>query len=127
MGSLKDTYPIIMNGTTIPFFPTSWQRSPQKIQSVNQSEGGKDIVNTTRIDKMSISATFAIADKAWVQFFNGLNDLDVIVVQDYSPSLDGYDRRDMRMVDFTCSARRKSEELASVLGVWDVTFTLEEF
>lgn len=127
MASIKDTYPIIMNGTSLTFFPTSWERSSNKIQTVNQSEGGRDIIQAVRYDKMSISASFVIADYAWVQFFEQLNELDSFKVKEYSPRDNAYVERTMRIEGFSDSMRRKSETIDGVKGVWEISFTLEEF
>lgn len=122
-----DRYPIIMNGTTLPFFPTTWQRTPKKIQTTNQSEGGRDIVQVARSNKMTISATFALADVTWVTFFENLKELDSFTLREYSPRLNDYEERTVRIEDYSDSPRRKSEKLEGVTGVWDVSFTIEEF
>lgn len=127
VNSIKSDYPIIMNDTELPFFPTSWERSPNKIQNTNQSEGGRDIIQKIRSDKMSISASFAIADANWARFFEELNELDALEVKEYSPRLNAYRTMTCRMEGFSISARRKSEELNGIYGVWDISFTLEEF
>ena len=126
MAGIND-YPIYLNGTALTFFPTSWQRTPQKLQNKNQSEGGTDIVQNIRTDKMVISAEFALADYTWVQFFEGLNLLDSFVLKEYDPRLNAYKERTVQMVDFSDSLRRKSNDISAVLGIWDVSFTLEEF
>lgn len=127
MASIKETFPIIMNGTSLTFFPTSWQRTPQKLQNVNQSEGGRDIVQNIRINKMNISASFVIADYDWVQFFETLNELDSFVLKEYEPKTNAYGERTVRMTDFSDVMRRKSEEIDGVNGVWEISFSLEEF
>ena len=125
--SINDEFPTIMNGTEIPFSPSTWERTPNKIQNLNQSEGGRDIIQKIRSDKMSISVSYAIADYVWVQFFEQLNELDSFVVREYSPRLNGYRDMTCRMEGFTDNTRRKSQKLASVKGIWEVSFTLEEF
>lgn len=126
MAGLND-YPIKFDSTTIPFFPTTWQRTPKKIQNTNQSEGGSDIVQVIRTGKMSISVAFAIADDTWVKFFEEYSEKDSFQISEYSPKTGAYQTITVRMEDFSDGARRKSYGLTSVKGVWDVTFTLEEF
>lgn len=126
MASLND-YPIKMNSTALPFFPTSWERTPRKIETENQSEGGTDIVQRVRRDKLRVSATFVLADAEWVKFFEDLNDLDDFTLEEYDPREEGYKERTVRMKDLSNAPRRKSNELTDVLGVWEVSFTLEEF
>lgn len=126
MASLND-YPIKLNGTALPFFPTNWQRTPNKIQNKNTSEGGTDILQRVRSDKMSISASFVLADATWVKFFEDLNELDDFTLEEYDPRTEGYKERTVRMEGLRDGPRRKSHELTGVLGVWEVDFTLEEF
>lgn len=124
--ALRD-YPIKFDDTVLPFFPTSWQRTPQKIQNTNQSEGGTDIVQQIRKGKLNIQASFALADVTWIKFFEEYNDKDDFVLSEYSPLKGDYDTHTVRMEGLTNTPRRKSEELTAVTGVWDVSFTLEEF
>lgn len=127
MASIRNDYPTIMNGTTIPFFETKWQPVPQKIEKVNQSEGGRDIVQQIRAGKMNISISYVIADAVWVQFFEQLNELDSFTIRFYNPKINGYDDRIVRMTNYTPARRRKSEDLENILGVWEISFNLEEF
>lgn len=122
-----NNYPIIMNGTTLPFFPSKWERNPKDIKVTNQSEGGHDIIQRIRSNKMTISASFVLADAAWVGFFEGLKELDSFTLKEYSPRLDDYEQRTVRIEDLTDSPRRKTEKLEGVTGVWDISFTIEEF
>jgi hypothetical protein len=115
-----------MNGTAIPFFP-EMDNEPQKLETVNQSEGGRDIVQVIRDDKMSVSVKMEIAGVTWVKFFYGLYKMDAFVLKQYNPFAEGYDERTVRMENFKYKAKKKSERLAAVTGVWEVSFKLEEF
>lgn len=124
--SLSD-YPVYMNSTEIPFFASSWQRKPKKLQNANQSEGGRDIIQQIRKDKMEISVSYDIADYTWVKFFEELNEMDSFVLKEYSPKLNAYSERTVRIEDFADNPVDHSEKLSSVIGVWNVSFTLVEF
>lgn len=119
-------YPTYMNGTAVPFFPEV-ENTPQKLETVNQSEGGRDIVQVIRDDKMSASFKINIAGVEWVKFFYQLYKMDAFVLKQYNPFAEGYDERTVRMEDFKYKAKKKSEALTAVTGVWEVSFTLEEF
>lgn len=119
-------YPVIMNGTAVPFFP-ELDNEPQKLQTTNRSEGGRDLVQLIRSDKMKVSVKTEIAGAQWLQFFYQLYMLDAFSFKQYNPLIDNYDERTVRLEDFKYKAKKKSEYLTAVTGVWEVSFTLEEF
>jgi hypothetical protein len=123
--ALKD-YPPIYDGTTLPFFPEA-DIDPKEIAKTFRSEGGHDIKQSFRKDKWSISVKTKLADDEWVAFFYGLSLGDGFVYQQYSPLLHGYTSRNVRMENFKFKQVKDSEVLTAVNGVWEVSFTLEEF
>ena len=125
MAGLQD-YPVIMNGTTVPFMP-ALKNKPNIIQKVNQSEGGRDIVQNIRKDKMSVSVTLKLADFHWVQFFYQLYMMDSFVMKQFNPRVGGYDERTVRIDDFDYDNEKDSDKLTAVVGVWNVNFKIEEF
>jgi hypothetical protein len=125
MAGLQD-YPVIMNGTTVPFMP-ALKNKPNIIQKVNQSEGGRDIVQNIRKDKMSVSVSLKLAYFHWVQFFYQLYMMDSFVMKQFNPLVGAYDERTVRIDDFDYDNEKKSDKLTAVVGVWNVNFTIEEF
>lgn len=125
MAGLQD-YPVIMNGTTVPFMP-ALKNKPNIIQKVNQSEGGRDIVQNIRKDKMSVSVSLKLADFHWVQFFYQLYMMDSFVLKQFNPLVGGYDERTVRIDDFDYDNEKDSDKLTAVVGVWNVSFKIEEF
>lgn len=123
--SLSD-YPTYMNGTEIPFFPEI-DNTPQNIDKTNQSEGGSDIVQRIRVNKTSQAVSMTIADAYWVKFFYELFLMDSFVFKQYSPLVDGYVEKTVRITNFRYKAKRRSEYLTEVKGVWEVSFNIEEF
>lgn len=119
-------YPTILDGTTVPFFPEI-KNKPIKIQKTNQSEGGKDIIQVFRKDKMSTNINLKVADFAWVQFFYQLFMKDSFIMKQYNPLLNDYDERIMRIDNFDYNAVKKSEGLTEVTGTWIVSIGIEEF
>lgn len=125
MAGLSD-YPIIMNGTALPFFPEV-ENTLGIIENISQSEGGRDIVQVIRLDKMSASFSLVLANFTWVKFFYQLSLMDSFIFKQYSPLEEDYAERTVRLRGFTYKNRKHSDKLAAVTGVWDVSFTLEEF
>lgn len=121
-----DRFPTYLNGTALDFFPQI-ENAPEKIQNVNKSEGGKRIIQTIRTERWSHNFTIAVADRTWVAFFAGLNKLDSFIFRQYDPAEDDYISHTVQMENFKYGYRKKSEKLTSVTGIWDVSFTLEEF
>lgn len=119
-------YPIKFNNTALPF-PTGWQQTFNKVQSSLQSEGGTDLIQSIRKNKLSVSAQFVVADDALVKFFKQCDMMDSFTLSQYSPLTSTYEERTVRMENFSYQHRRKSEKLTAVTGVWDVSFNLEEF
>lgn len=126
MAGLND-YPIKFDNTALPFFPSSWGRSLAKINNKQQSEGGKDIIQTIRLKKLSVPISCAVADDAWCDFFEEYYEKDSFTLSIYSPRLGGYEQKTVRIDSLDITPRKHSEKLAAVTGVWDITFTLEEF
>ncbi len=122
---LKD-FPIKFGTTSLPF-PTGWTQTFNKVQSSLQSEGGTDLIQSIRKNKLHIDAQFAVADDTWVKFFKQCDMLDSFTLSQYSPLTSTYEERTVRMENFSYSSRRKSELLDTVTAVWDVSFSLEEF
>jgi hypothetical protein len=52
---------------------------------------------------------------------------DSVTFKQYSPLEQGYSTRNVRLEGFKYKAHKNSEDLTEVNGVWDVSFTLEEF
>lgn len=119
-------YPIKFDSTAVPF-PTAWSQTKNKIETALQSEGGTDLIQSIRKDKLHIDAQFKVADDNWVKFFSQYDKKDSFTLKQYSPELGDYEERTVRLEGFTYSHIRKSESLSGVTAVWDVSFSLEEF
>lgn len=120
-------YPVMFDSTALPFFPSSWGRQLKKITNTTQSEGGKDIVQVIRVKKLSYPITCAVAGDTWPAFFEEYYEKDSFTLKVYSPRLGTYEEKTVRMEQLSITPRKHSEKLEAVTGVWDVTFTLEEF
>lgn len=122
---LKD-YPPMFNETSLTFFPEIKVNS-EKIASENRSESGYDIVQVIRRDKWNVPVKLKLADDYWVKFFYELSLLDSVTYKQYSPLVQGYTTRTVRIDNFEFAWVKGSDKLEGVNGVWEVSFTLKEF
>lgn len=120
-------YPIKFDSTSLDFFPKQWGRDLSKITNTNQSEGGKDIVQTIRVKKLSAPITCSVSDDTWCAFFEEYFEKDSFTLSIYSTRTHAYEQKTVRMTSLSIKPREKSQDLTEVTGVWDVSFTLEEF
>lgn len=117
---------IQLNGTTIPN-PVQWKETRQTISSVNQTEGGKDVVDYTRRDKIKVAAKFKCTSD-WASFFFNCKDADVSVTR-YEMAADDYVTKTMRMDNFVANMVKKSYKIDDTVshGLWEITFDLIEY
>lgn len=125
MASVRANYPMMFNTTVIPF-PTTYSEQSQTIENVNQTEAGTDIVNVMRHNKLSASMTFRCLQSV-LQTLASFETSNSFTFKRYNPKNGTYEERTVRMRGFTHELVKGSEDLPSVDGVWEVSFTLEEF
>lgn len=119
-------FPPMFNDTAVSFFPEI-ENSPENIENVHQSEGGRKIVQSVRKDVLSASVKLKVADFSWVTFFYDLYvNEDSVTFKQFSPLLSAYETRTVRIVNFKYKKVKKSEDLA-VNGTWEMSFGIEEF
>ena len=119
-------FPTYMNGTALSYFPEV-EYTPETVENVNQSEAGDDIVQVVRRNKLNSSFSLQLADYAEVQFYYQLSLLDSFTFKFYSPLANDYVEKTVRLRKFKYKNKKHSDVLDSVIGVWDVSFTLLEF
>ena len=124
MASLLD-YPILFDNVEI-LRPLNWQEQSNVVENAEQSEAGTDLVEVTRYDKLSISAGFAVTS-TWAKVFKEFSKKDIIEVKRYDVLAEDYETRLMRIRNFTCTRKHKSEFVEGYYGLYDVAFNLEEF
>lgn len=119
-------YPPMFNNTAVPFFPEI-DCAPVNIENVNQSEGGRDIVQRVRTDKLSASVKMSVAGDEWDAFFYGLfKGTEAVTFKQYNSTLQDYETRDVRITNFKHKCVKHSEDLSAVVGVWELSFNIEE-
>lgn len=125
MASVRSNYPMLFNTTAIPF-PTSYSEDSQTVENVRQTEAGTDIVNIARQNKLKATMSFRCL-QATLQTLASFETQDSFTFKRFNPKNGTYEERIVRMRNFTHELIKGSEDLASVDGVWEVSFTLEEF
>ena len=134
-------YPYKFGDTQI-LWPLTWDESFTTIEDVQQSEAGTDDVAVTRDDKLSVSASFKVS-AYWLGIFKTYKAANSFVLSRYDGTTQGYDTRTVRMRGFTQKRIRWSENVLydgvpvtpnsnedptiAAGGLWEVSFTLEEF
>ena len=115
----------ILGGTTLPK-PTQWDQSYSWIESVNSSEAGTDLVNITRSNKLSVSASFNCTSRMYSLLYN-LSQNAWLYLQTYDPLTNTTGNRKVRMRDFSASFQQYSDNVSGTTGLWAVSFSLTEF
>nr|DAG31495.1 MAG TPA: hypothetical protein [Caudoviricetes sp.] len=118
-------YPVKING--IELFPSSgWEQSHSPIENIYQTEAGTDQISVTRYDKLTVTAKYRCQSE-WLGIFSAFSKLDTLQVEIYDEELDAYKLRNMRMRNYKKTLIEFSEKVKDTKGVWDVSFSLEEF
>ena len=118
-------YPLKINGIKI-ITAESWREERDVVENIYQTEAGTDQVSVTRRDKMTVSASYRCSSR-WLKNFLELSKTDPLSVEMYDAEAEGYKTRIMRMRNFRSDLAKQSERLERTEGIWDVSFTLEEF
>lgn len=122
---LKD-YPMIFDNVTIPFYPSGYSRTDDKLETVNQTEDGHDDVEIKRTEKTSISLSFNVNDR-WAAIFQEFRRKPQISVQLYDKVTRDYETKIMRIEDYSESLEPNSDRIDESMGLYSISFTLEEF
>ena len=108
------------------FEPASWEEVSEVIERVNETEAGTDQIAVTRYDKLSVSCAFQCSS-VWGKKFKEYSQRDEIAVSIYDVIEDGYKVRRMRIRNFKMSLLGNSWKTPNTSGLWNVSFSLQEF
>lgn len=118
-------YPIYFDDVEIPF-PKTWNEENKVIESVNQSEAGTDIVNVTRMQKLSVTVSTTCLSGLAKEIL-AFSLLDSFVLKKYDLLTNAYKEYTVRMRDVKTSKVQYSEKVSTTNGVWKLSYRLEEF
>lgn len=119
------TYPYLFDSTAISF-PAQWNEKFNRIVTNKQSEAGDDIETIVRRGKLSISVQCnGLSDlKKTIQTFY---DKDSFVLSRYDDVAETYQEYNVRMTAFSANRIYRTEDIEGTVGLWKISFTLEEF
>lgn len=124
---LQTNYPIVLNDVEYKYFKT-WGIKRNDYVSTHETEAGTQEDVVTRKGRRSIPVSVTCLQPLLANLI-GLADLDEFDAKIYNPATDDYDTIDVRIGAGSMSYNLKqgSADLSAVNGVWEVSFTLEEF
>lgn len=124
---LQENYPIELNGVEYEYFKT-WSITRNDYVTTHETEGGVQEDVVTRKGRKSISVSVTCLQPLLAGLL-ALADLDEFDAKIYDPATDDYDTIEVRIGAGSMSYALKtgSADLSAVNGVWEVSFTLEEF
>ena len=118
-------FPIKINDTAIPF-SGSMEEKYDTMETVNVSEAGTDIVQTQRLDKLTLSIKYTILSDWVEQFEEWAFENTYKTVSIYNFATRAYKNRQMRMRKYKKNIVKHSEDLEVTTGIWEVSFDLIE-
>lgn len=118
-------FPIYFDDWQIPT-PKGWTETSNVIENTQTSEGGTDIVDVTRYDKLSISVN-TVCLSSVAKKYKEFSKKDIIAVKKYDVLTEDYETRYMKIRGFSHAKVEKSDDVTITNGIWNVSFTLEEF
>ena len=121
---LKD-YPTIINNIQL-FPPDKWEETSEVVEETYQTEAGTDQASVTRYDKLAVDAQYRV-NSEWLKQFKMWAKVDSLNVSIYDATANGYTNRVMRMRGFKASPVEWSERMKDTDGIWNISFSLEEF
>lgn len=124
--TLREQYPLIFDEMTIPFYPSMYDRSDNKVSVVNRTEDGHDDVDVVRMEKTLLDVTFLV-DARWAGILKTYRRKTSIEVQIYDTAIGDYQTKTMRIEDYSETLEENSDRNTESLGLYTVSFTLEEF
>lgn len=120
-------YPYKINNTPLPF-PDSWEETPERISNSFETESGHRQKVIVRSGRMSIAASFTVSDR-WLKTFETWRDASTLTVSIYDAKTGAYKDYTMEIEDasFSYSLVRYSQFATNTVGLWKLSFNLEEF
>lgn len=124
---LQKNYPIILNNVEYKYFKM-WNTTRNDYVTTHETEAGTQEDVVTRKGRLSISVSVTCLQPLLASLLS-LADMDEFEAKIYNPATDDYDTIDVRIGAGSMSYNLKtgSADLSAVNGVYEVSFTLEEF
>lgn len=118
-------FPLMFDSDVIPQ-PSTWTEQSNVVETVNQTEAGTQQAEVVRYDRLKVNCGFVVTD-ATAQLLKTYSKRNSIAVKYYDIETDAYKTRTMRIRNFSAALKKGSHTLQTVRGVWEISFSLEEF
>lgn len=118
-------YPTLINNEEI-IRPVSWEEQFGITETVSQTEAGTDVVDVSRVGKLTIAAQYKCSSFWAKKFMEWFTDSS-LEVKIYDAVTDGYQAHTMRMRNFKKKTVKHSEKIRYGNGLYEVSFQLIEF
>lgn len=124
---LAELYPIKLNNEVYPYLKTM-DTGLNDYVTTHETEGGKQEDVTVRRGRKSITVSGVVLQSLLTRLL-ALEYLDEFTAEIYDPAIDDYATMLVRIGPGSMSygLKEKSAKLRTTKGVWNVSFTLEEF
>lgn len=124
---LQKNYPIVLDNVEYQYFKV-WNTTRNDYVTIHETEAGTQEDVVTRKGRLSISVSVTCLQPLLASLLS-LADMDEFEAKIYNPATDDYDTIDVRIGAGSMSYNLKtgSADLSAVNGVYEVSFTLEEF
>lgn len=124
---LQKNYPIVLDNVEYQYFKV-WNTTRNDYVTTHETEAGTQEDVVTRKGRLSISVSVTCLQPLLASLLS-LADMDEFEAKIYNPATDDYDTIDVRIGAGSMSYNLKtgSADLSAVNGVYEVSFTLEEF
>lgn len=119
------SYPYLFDSTEISF-PRSWKENFKRVVQSKQSEAGGDIETVVRRGKLTVSAQ-CNGTSDMVKTIESFYNVDSFVLSRYDSVAEDYTTHTVRMTAFSADRIYKTESIETTVGLWKISFTLEEF
>ena len=124
---LQKNYPLLLDNIEFKYFKT-WSTVRNDYITTHETEAGTQEDVTARRGRRSISVTVTCLQPLLAQLI-ALAERDEFEAKFYDPAVDDYVTITARVGtgSMTYSLKERSADLEAVNGVWNASFTLEEF
>lgn len=117
-------YKYLFDNTEI-LYPISWDENLGVVENVNTSEAGTDIIQVTRLGKLTVKAQFKCTE-TWVAVFEEFAGKDTFTLTRYDALAHNKVTHTVRMRNYNAKLVKNSWKLSGYNGLWEVSFTLLE-
>ena len=121
----QSDYPYKFNTTELPFMST-WNESFSEVLNTNTSEAGTDIDTVVRKGKLKVIAGCGCLSSMRTTL-EGFYAMDSFTLHRYDYVTGAYKEHNVRMKNYSAERMYKSESVENTVGLWKVSFDLEEF